>query len=113
MRTPRFALLIHGSFLSCVHAIRQRSNAHYTTWLAVDALTKIFHSLAAGARVSLPSCAAMSQVLEQRSTAREKKLVKLYGVNLITQLHFVRLVSLMPYLGIRRMRFAKANARSS
>ena len=50
-------------FLSCVHPIRQRSNAHYSAWMAVDALTKVFHSPAAGARVNLPSGAGMSRQL--------------------------------------------------
>src|SRR6266542_4466099 len=62
----------------------------YRIWVPVDALTKIFHSLAAGVRVLPLGCVAMSRQLARGLRVHEKNSARRCGINPIMRLQFVR-----------------------
>src|SRR5215471_16151276 len=97
MRTPPLALLIRGWWSFCANAIRLGSGTRCLTWITVAALTKIFHSLAAGARVLLLGCVVIIQPRARLSETRDRSSPHKFNVNQTTQLLYAHLASLMQY----------------
>src|SRR5215831_17344851 len=112
-RTQRLVLLIRGWWSFCANAIRLGSGTHCPTWITADALTKIFHSRAAGARVLPLGCVVIIRPRARPLETRDRSSPNKFNVNLTTQLLYAHLAWLMQCSGTRLMRFGKANAQLS
>ena len=96
---PRLGLLIRGCWLSCANTIPVASSVRCQIWVRVDALTKTFHSLTAGARVLLLGCVVMSRQLARPLRMRERNSPKKCTINRTMRLRFAHLVWSMRVLG--------------
>jgi len=96
-----------ASFLSCVARDPTEVNARYPTWLAVDALTKTFHSLADGARVFLAKLRGNESAARAAFNSARNEVGKMVQTSPIMRLRWWRFGVIDAYLGIRMMRLRR------